>query len=73
MNHHNPMNMIRHDRKRVYICVREMFRDGMPTFLDDPPQIIDMHLPIRDFPKQAFPPQRDNGDEISTHTIIVSF
>ena len=64
MNHHNPMHMVRHYRKHIHIRIRKMLRDGVPTFLNNPPHCIGSHFPTCNFPEKAFPPQRDNRDEI---------
>jgi hypothetical protein len=60
----NAVNMIGHQRKRIQFNVGEMCGQCVPTFLDNPPRIIQVHFSICHIAEQAFAAVRNDGDEI---------
>ncbi len=56
--------VIGHDDERPQFDVYESGRDLIQLLLSNSSNIGQLHLAVHDFPKQAFPPLRANGDEI---------
>ncbi len=65
--------MIGHDNECIDIDVRIMGRDFIPNRLNHPTRIVQPHVPIHNFPEQAFPFLGADGHEIGPGLgIIVS-
>ena len=58
------MNVIWQDDKYTQFHIWEMNRDFVPPFLNDLSIFIEIHFPVNDFSKQAFPSLYHNRDVI---------
>jgi hypothetical protein len=74
VNNNVPVEMIWHYHKHIRGHIREMGQDLLPTFMHDSSQGVHPQCDTRHLPKQAFLPQSDDREEISSCLgIIVSF
>jgi len=68
---HNSMNMIGHDDKYIQVYIRKMTGNIVPALINDPACIIQLHLPIHDFPEKAFPVPGNNRQKIRAFPGII--
>jgi len=66
-----PMNVVRHQDKRVQFNIGGMCSQFVPTFHDYSSHFVRMHLAIGNLPKETFPTVRNNGHKIGARLCVV--
>lgn len=61
-DNNNPVNMIRHDHEFIHSNLWKMGWNIIPALTCNIPPIVQPHFSIHDFPEQAFPVLRTDGN-----------
>jgi hypothetical protein len=69
--HHDTVNVVRHDGKCAQFHVIESRWHVIPNGLNHPSRVIHFHFSICDFPEQTFTAVGANGDEIGSGLGII--
>lgn len=67
----DPVDMIRHHDECIYIEAGIMSGQFLPHRFDHPPDFVQRHFAIHDFPKETFSILRADGDKIGPSLRVI--